>query len=275
MKFDAAAGYRNLDSWVLASIVQFATYRFCEKFLTRKLDPTGRQYDQMTQAARSGKVNIVEGSARAATSKETEMKLTDVARASLNELASDYEDWLLRQGMLPWHKDSEEAKAVFAVWLDRPNYGSDFVYDSCQHILTQQRKFARWFDNDDPAIVANCLLILLRRTIKMLVGQLQAQGNNFEQTGGFREKLTTVRVEARAKTENAPICPRCGKPLTRRKVRSGAKAGSEFWGCTGYPDCKGTMEIVKSLETIQQESTAVDENRILSNDTNNTNTTPK
>ena len=68
MKFSPSAGYRRLDSWVLASIAQFATYRFCQKFLTRPFDPTGRQYDQMTQAARSGKVNIVEGSARAATS---------------------------------------------------------------------------------------------------------------------------------------------------------------------------------------------------------------
>jgi hypothetical protein len=66
----------------------------------------------MTQAARSGKVNIVEGSARSATSKETEMKLTDVARASLNELVSDYEDWLLMRNIIPWHKDSKEAKEV-------------------------------------------------------------------------------------------------------------------------------------------------------------------
>lgn len=64
--FDAFSGFRLLDSWVLAGIIQFATYRFCEKFLIHKLDPTGRQYDQMTQAARSGKVNIVEGSARSA-----------------------------------------------------------------------------------------------------------------------------------------------------------------------------------------------------------------
>jgi len=74
MKLDPAAGYRYLDSWVMASIVHFATFRFCKKFIDRRIDPTGRQYDQMTQAARSGKVNIVEGSARSATSKETEMR---------------------------------------------------------------------------------------------------------------------------------------------------------------------------------------------------------
>jgi four helix bundle suffix protein len=242
---DPTSGYRRLDSWILAGIVQFATYRFCEKFLTRKLDPTGRQYDQMTQAARSGKVNIVEGSARSATSKETEMKLTDVARASLNELVSDYEDWLLRRGLVPWHKNSEEAKAVFAVWLDSSNYKDDWVYESCVHLLKEQKKFDRWLLSDDSVVVANCLIILIRRTIKMLAGQLQTQVETFEQTGGFREKLTQMRTEAKAKNENAPTCPNCGKPMTLRKASTGKNAGKEFWGCTGYPECKGVVNVEK------------------------------
>ncbi|MDR1594559.1 MAG: four helix bundle suffix domain-containing protein [Prevotellaceae bacterium] len=243
--FDNTAGYRRLDSWVLASIVQFGTYRFCKKFLTRELDPTGRQYDQMTQAARSGKVNIVEGSARSATSKETEMKLTDVARASLNELGSDYEDWLLQHGLIPWHKGSSEAKEVFAVWLDKPDYRDDWVYDSCAHLLNQQSKFDRWLLSDNSIVVANCMIILIRRTIKMLVGQLQSQMEVFEQSGGFREKLTQIRTEARAKIENAPSCPNCGKPMTLRTAATGKNAGKEFWGCTSYPDCKGIRSAEK------------------------------
>jgi four helix bundle suffix protein len=242
-QIEISSRYRRLDSWILASIVQFATYRFCEKFLTRKLDPTGRQYDQMTQAARSGKVNIVEGSARTATSKETEMKLTDVARASLNELASDYEDWLLKQGLVPWHKKSEEAKAVFAVWLDKPQYNDDWVHDSCAHLLQQQSKFDRWLHSDDSVVVANCLLILIRRTILMLSGQLETQLADFEQEGGFREKLTQLRVDARVKAANAPTCPNCGKPMTVRKANTGRNAGKKFWGCTGYPECRGVREV--------------------------------
>jgi four helix bundle suffix protein len=243
VKLDPTSGYRRLDSWILASIVQFATTRFCKKFLTRDIDPTGRQYDQMTQAARSGKVNIVEGSARSATSKETEMKLTDVARASLNELVSDYEDWLLMRNLIPWHKKSDEAKAVFAVWLDSPNYHDDWVYDSCVHLLEQQKKFDTWLQSNDSIVRANCLIILIRRVLKMLDGQLQTQINKFEQTGGFREKLTEVRVEARAKQQNAPACPTCGKPMTLRKAAKGKSAGKEFWGCTEYPECKGIINI--------------------------------
>ena len=241
MTFDPSGGFRGLDSWVLASIIQFATFRFCKQFLTRQLDPTGRQYDQMTQAARSGKVNIVEGSARHATSKETEMKLTDVARASLAELQSDYEDWFLRNGLLPWHKDSEEAKEVFAIRLDRPNYGNDFVYDSCVHLLNQQKKFAKWLESNNAEMMANCLLILLRRTIRILMQQLEAQGNNFAKTGGFREQLTAIRNEVRC--ENAPLCEKCGKPMIKRKTVNGKNAGKEFWGCTGYPECNGSMKI--------------------------------
>jgi hypothetical protein len=99
MQLDRSGGYRWLNSWVMANIVQLATFRFCERFLNRTNDPCGRQYDQMTQAARSGKENLVEGSERTATSKETEMKLTDVAKASLCELRGDYETWLLRHGL--------------------------------------------------------------------------------------------------------------------------------------------------------------------------------
>ncbi len=88
--FGGTGGYFRLDSWILANIVQLATQDFCRKFLNRSNDPCGRQYDQMTQAARSGCANNAEGSARRATSRETEMRLTDVARSSLAELAGDY-----------------------------------------------------------------------------------------------------------------------------------------------------------------------------------------
>lgn len=243
MEFDPAGGYRRLDSWVMANIIQFANFRFCEKFVTRAIDPTGRQYDQMTQAARSGKVNIVEGSARSSTSKETEIRLTDVARASLAELHSDYEDWLMRKGLAPWRKDSAEAQAVYAVRLDKPEYGNDVVHDSCAHVLEQQKKFSRWLESEDHVFFSNAMLILLSRTINMLIRQLESQGETFARDGGFREKLTAVRTEALAQKENAPTCPECGKPMKKRRAKAGSNAGHEFWGCTGYPACKGIREI--------------------------------
>ena len=243
MNFDKTGGFRWLDSWVMGSIVQLATFRFCEKFLTRQLDPTGRQYDQMTQAARSGVMNNVEGNERTSTSKETEMKLTNVAHASLSELKGDYEKWLLRHELIPWSIDSEESQRIYSIRLDTPDYGKDVLRDSCAHILAQRTKFACWLDSDDHEVVANCLLILLSRTINMLGHQLQAQGKKFTEQGGFREKLTEARVAERARQEDAPACPQCGKPMHIRKARAGSKAGQEFWGCTGYPDCKGVREV--------------------------------
>lgn len=243
MDFDKSGGYRWLDSFIMASIIQLATIRFCKTFLNRSNDPCGRQYDQMTQAARSGKANIVEGCERTATSKETEMKLTDVARASLCELRGDYETWLLQRGQSPWKRHDPEVRTLFEVRLDKPNYSDDVAHDCCSHILAQQQKFSRWLEADDDVVVANALLILISRTINMLNHQLQAQGQRFAEAGGFREQLTTVRNARQAKQEDAPVCPDCGKPMRKRKAKTGKNAGQEFWGCTAYPACNGVRNI--------------------------------
>lgn len=243
MKFDTAGGYRWLDSFIMANIVQLATIRFCERFLNRRNDPCGRQFDQMTQAARSGKANIIEGSERAATSKETEMKLTDVAKASLGELRGDFETWLMGREAVPWKWSDADAQTVFSLRLDRPSYSDDVAHDCCAHILAQRKRFAKWLDAKDDIVVANAILILISRTINMLKHQLQAQGDHFAETGGFREKLAAVRVEARAASEGAPKCPDCGKPMRKRTARAGRNAGRSFWGCTGYPECRAVCEI--------------------------------
>jgi len=80
-------------------------------------------------------------------------------------------------------------------------------------------------------------------TTNMLNHQMEKQGDTFREEGGFREQLTTLRVETRAVQEQAPNCPDCGKPMTRRKARTGKNAGNPFWGCTAYPDCKGTLKM--------------------------------
>jgi restriction system protein len=220
--------------------------RFCRRFLTQDpreasgkfYDPKGRQYDQMTQAARSGRQNIIEGSERSSTSKDTEMKLTDVARASLSELRDDYEIFILDRGELPLSVHSPEAKAVSAISLNPASFADDMVHESAKHALEQRRKYARWLDSDDPAVVSNAMLVIIGRALNMLKSQIEAQGKVFEQTGGFSERLTARRIEARAEMRNAdpvPECPQCGKPMRRRKSAKG-----DFWGCSGFPGCKGT-----------------------------------
>ena len=241
--FGGTGGYFRMDSWILGNIVELGTQQFCRRFLNRRNDPGGRQYDQMTQAARSGCANNAEGSARHATSTETEMRLTDVARSSLAELSGDYLNWLLQQGKVPWPKNSPEARAVYAIRLASPDYGEDVVHDACAHILAQRARFAKWLDSGDDEVMANVLLILIARVINMLNHQMETQVEAFKQQGGFREKLSGIRTEVRARQDAAPVCPECGKPMARRKARSGKNASRDFWGCTGYPNCRGVRAV--------------------------------
>jgi len=242
--FDKRGGFRRLHSFTLATIVQVETLRFCRRFLTfdhretgtKFYDPKGRQYDQMTQAARSGRQNIIEGSERSATSKDTEMKLTDVVRASLSELRGDYEIVILDRNQIPWSVHSADAKAVNAISLDAPAFADDMVHESAKHALEQRKKYARWLDSDDVVVVANAMLIIIGRALNMLKSQIEAQGKAFEETGGFSERLMTKRIEAREKDKPpAPECPLCSKTMRQRKSAKG-----DFWGCSGFPECKGT-----------------------------------
>jgi restriction system protein len=245
--FDKHGGFRRLHSFTLATIIQIETLRFCRRFLTHETreagakfyDPKGRQYDQMTQAARSGRQNIIEGSERSATSKDTEMKLTDVARASLSELRGDYEIVILDRGQLPWSVHEPQAKAVNAISLDPAPFEDDMVHESARHALAQRRKYAPWLDADDAVVVANAMLLIIGRALNMLKSQIEVQGKAFEETGGFSERLTAKRIEAREKDKPpVPECPLCGKPMRRRSSAKGP-----FWGCGAFPDCKGTRPI--------------------------------
>lgn len=239
-------GYFWLDTWILANVIQLATQDFCTRFLNHTNDPGGRQYDQMTQAARSAPANIAEGNSRHSTSKETEMKLTDVARATLSELANDYLNWLLRQESIPWSVNSSEYKAVSNIRLDAPDYNDDVLHKSSFHILAQKHKFDQWFKSEDSLVFANCLLVLCNRLIMMISRQIERQLEVFKVEGGFTEGLTAERLSYRKQQSvhaNAPACPVCGKPMIKRVAKKGINSGKEFWSCSDYPKCNGTKPL--------------------------------
>lgn len=245
--FDKHGGFRRLHSFTLATIIQLETLRFCRRFLTfnfretetKFYDPKGRQYDQMTQAARSGRQNIIEGSERSSTSKNTEMKLTDVARASLSELRGDYEIFILDRNQLPWSVHTPEAKTINEITLDPVPFKGDSVHESAKHALEQRKKYAQWLDAEDGIVVANAMLIIIGRALNMLKNQIKAQGKAFEEAGGFSERLMTKRIEAREKEQPpSPNCPLCDNSMRQRKSAKG-----DFWGCSAYPECRGTRPI--------------------------------
>ena len=238
-------GYRHLDSYAIGNIIQLATLSFCQRFLNRTNDPTGRQFDQMTQAARSGIKNFTEGSERLKTSVADCIRLVDVGRASFCELRDDLLTWLMSREQLPWRHHTPEADAVFNIRLDPANYGDDVNHDSCAHILAQKKKFAKWLESEDSTVVANALLILLNRELNMMDGQLEKLAEDFKREGGFKERMTAVRVEAKREAkepvnEDAPACPKCGQVMLVRKSGNG-----EFWGCPAWPTCNGTRRIAK------------------------------
>ena len=238
-----SGGYRQLRSYQVATVIYDATVSFCDRFIGTR----SRTHDQMVQAARSGGKNIAEGSRAAATTSQTELRLVNVARASLEELLLDYEDFLRQRKLQTWRKDDPAALEVRAMgkMLDRAD--STDRSDPVAHYAA----YAKWLEHADPAVVANTLLCLIHQTNYLLDQQISALERDFVQDGGYSEQLAVARMAERKKqreipgdaVEKAPDCPLCGKPLALRTARQGANAGSQFWGCSGYPECKGTRRL--------------------------------
>lgn len=231
--YNKSGGYRKLHSFNFATIVHLGTMSFCKRFINWKEDTLGKTVGQMVGASRSGKQNIIEGSERAKTSTETEIKLTDVAKASLAELLGDLEDFLVSRGEVPWSIHAEDHKGVSGIMLDPFEYTDDVLHDYWTYLTGQKRKFDPWLEHRDPVVVANALIVLVQRTISLLGKQLQSLEAAFLERGGIREKMTQARVLAR--DGEAPECPDCGKPMRKRNSQKGP-----FWGCSAYPECHGT-----------------------------------
>jgi len=173
-------GYRDLLSYWKAVIVYDATVRFCERFF-KKFD---RTIDQMVQAARSGKQNIIEGSKASGTSKKMEIKLTGVARASLEELLEDYHDFLRNRDLPLWDKDSQAAKAV-----RRLGTGKHTSYET----------YRSYVETRSPETSTNVVICLIHQTNYLLDKQLQQLEKDFVQHGGLSERMTQVRLRYRRK----------------------------------------------------------------------------
>jgi four helix bundle suffix protein len=193
-------GYRKLRSFQVAQLIYDITVRFCDRYVEKR----SRTHDQMVQAARSGVQNIAEGSQASGTSKKTELKLTNVARASLEELRLDYEDFLRQRGLPIWNRDDPHRQALIdrrcatadevAAWVreehDRGRSGQSGPHG--QKLSTPSTK------STFPEIAANTTLVLLAVACSLLDRQLAAQATAFETEGGFTERLYRVRSEKRS-----------------------------------------------------------------------------
>ena len=176
-------GYRDLKSYQMAEIVHDGTVLFCDRFVDRR----SRTHDQMVQAARSGKQNIAEGSMASGTSKKTELKLIGVARASLEELLLDFQDYLRQHGLPLWGKDHPEARKVRALC-----YSKNRSYET----------YRTYFETGSAETAANAAICVIHQTNYLLDQQLRTLEKEFLEKGGFTEKLYHARSQMRNRRPN-------------------------------------------------------------------------
>lgn len=268
-KLRPGGGYRDTASFQTATIIYDGTYWFCEKFL----DPRSRTVDQMVQAARSGRQNIAEGCRFGATSSQTELRLVNAARSSQEELLLDFEDYLRHRRLPQWASDGPEAMEVRRVPYTARKDQEDRTDRSDPSDLRAERQprrltdltdaerwalYAPWLEHDDPAVRANALICLIHQVNYLLDQQIEALEKRFVNDGGYSEQLATERLAERARRKRAPKkdpadrtdpsdpipeCPRCGSAMVLRTAKGGRNPGSQFWGCTAYPECRGVIKV--------------------------------
>jgi len=178
-------GYAQLFSHRKAEIVYDGTVCFCKRFFHER----DRTREQMIQAARSGKQNIIEGSQASGTSKETELKLTNVARASLEELLADYRDFLRTRNLKLWPKDSKEA-----LYVRKMGRETDVSYET----------YRPFIESRPPEVVANIMICLIHQTNYLLDQQIRRLEKDFVEQGGLRERMTRARLAERDRQRKNP-----------------------------------------------------------------------
>jgi len=188
-------GYRKLVTYRLGTLIYDATAAFCARYIDRK----DRTFDQMVQAARSGVANIIEGSEASATSKKTELKLTNVAKASQEELLTDYQAFLRQRGLPEWPADSPFVQTVRQARPETLDQLRQLMAALVTSLLSDRS------DKSDPSdkeavkaeVACNTMITLIQQETYLLARQIARLAADFEEEGGFTERLYRVRSEAR------------------------------------------------------------------------------
>ena len=200
----------------------------------------------MVQAARSGRQNIAEGSRASATSSQTELRLVNVARreprrtaTGLRGLSASAASAALGQGLAAGAGGAETGTRG-AARVEATDRTDQSDREDPSDVFGA---YAPWLNHRDPAIVANTVICLIHQANYLLDQQIGALERDFIHAGGYSERLAAARIAERFRGSDLPVCPTCGKPMALRTARQGKRAGSQFWGRTGYPGCKGTRPV--------------------------------
>lgn len=211
-------GYRKTYTFGYTCLVYHATTLFCQRFCTYKDDPLGKTSGQMIGAARSARQNQVEASARAATSERQEKLQLDVARGSLDELAGDFEAFILDHNEVPWSDKDIRAIELAALRIDKFEGGEDLLNRFGTYVQTMRKRFAPWLENRDALVAANSILRILHRTMGLLHNQMESGLATMDEHG---------------------VCPECGASFRLRTSPDGRK----FLGCSNFPRCRFTKPL--------------------------------
>lgn len=221
---NASGGYRKTHSFALVCLIYHATSIFCRRNFDRRNDALGKTVGQMLGAARSARQNIVEGSSRAATSRAQEARQYDVAKGSLDELAGDYEAFIIEANESPWSIADSRAEEVASLTVDDFELGDDVAHRYGEFILAMRKRFGAHLESEDAMIAAQSILITIRRAAGMLTRQIQL-------------------IQNEDSSLNTPPCPLCGARMRKVTAKNGPNAGNQFWSCSRYPACKGSLPV--------------------------------
>ena len=221
--------YKNLLTFKKATVIYDLTYLFCSKYISK----ADRTYDQMVQAARSGKQNIAEGVAASSTNAETEIRLINVAKASLKELLTDFEDYLRTRHLTRWDEKGKEV-----TWLREFAKGHE---DSGPYLAIAEKR------NDE--VLANMTIALLKQEDYLLFRQLKSLEEQLQTGGDFHSRVARTKKEMKIAQRKADYkaayalakkkCPQCGERMDEKYEGSGINLKS-FWVC---PKCGNQMPV--------------------------------
>jgi four helix bundle suffix protein len=209
-------GYRKLIAYRKSKVIYQGTVLFCKRFLPARGD---RTVDQMVQAARSGKQNIAEGSSASGTSRETEIKLTNVARASLDELLEDYLDWIKAHGAEEWAREDSRKIAAKDFAKEHPDW----------------EDWKGIFESRPAETLCNLQIVLIHQTRYLLERMIRRQEVDFKRNGGVRKRMHAARVAARGGNWAAGLRDCLGgsgsaEELERRVVEARREMEWAAWG---------------------------------------------
>ncbi len=226
--------YRKSELFTLCTILCIGVERFGRRVLLSSHH--GGLWGRLLTSSRNCRLRLMEVGDGGY---EVVIRCLERSRGHLGELLSDLEVWMLSSGHAIWSSEDNEYLSMMGVSFDRFESGTDILFDSGAYVMRQEAKFRGWLDHGDSSVVGNALLVLIRRGFSLMNRELCQRREELR----LMDRGLGYRASEPEVSPDSPLCPVCGSGMRLRTAKSGKNAGSQFWGCTQYPNCCGTREV--------------------------------